>query len=115
MLTEEQRVANAEAWLLGGDVDAGATDLDPNYGPVWVSWSNPNYVTFTEKFETAGHAADEMWRRIGDSYYPLWYDTQALVYGVDPDETGDAYPLVELRINDAGEAAGEYTITLNEG
>ena len=112
MKTERERVANAEAWREGGGVDAGATDLDPNFGPVWVSWHNPNYVPFTERFETASHAADEMYRRLGEPYYPLWYDTQALVYGVDPDETGDAYPLIELRVRDDENG---YTITLNEG
>lgn len=112
MKSEQERLSIAQDWILGGGVDAGMTDVEPNYGPVWVSWHNPNYTPFTEKFETASHAADEMYRRCGDRYYPLWYDTEALVYGVDPDETGDAYPLVELRIRDDENG---YTVVLNEG
>lgn len=113
MQSEQQRVANAEAWQLGGDVDATATDLSPSDGPVWVSWHAVNYAQpWVERFDTAGDAADEMWRRTRDRYYPLWDDVEALVYGVDPDETGDASPIAQMRLAD--DEYNGYTVTLND-
>lgn len=118
MHTETARIANAEAWQLGGGVDAAPTNLSPSTGPVWVSWHAANYAQpFVEWFETAGHAADEMWRRTSDRYYPLWDDVEALVYGVDPDDylraTGrDAYPLAEMHLRD--DDYNGYTVTLND-
>lgn len=110
--THDERVANAEAWVLGGGVDAGPTTLEPNHGPVWVEWHASSYSVWTERFPTASHAAEEMRRRTMDSYYPTWDDVSAYIFGCDPAENDGAYPLAELTLTDDGEYG--YTVALTE-